>query len=106
MKKRVLPLLVLVFIANGLALTSAIILQSIWAVIIILGGTVFTLYWFYATRRQKKKPRYPMVPPEGKGDIYFPRTDIPRPIHEDFRRIEEKKRRFEKIRKMARRKKK
>ena len=45
-----------------------------------------------------------MVPPEGRGDVYLPRTDIPRPIHEDFRRIEEKKRRLEKIRKMTRKK--
>jgi len=33
-----------------------------------------------------KKPKYPLVPPEGQTDIYFPRTDIPRPIYEDVRR--------------------
>ena len=47
-----------------------------------------------------------MVPPEAKADIYFPRTDIPRPIHEDFRRMEEKRRRLAKIKKKMRRKKK
>jgi len=55
--------------------------------------------------RKKKKPQYPLVPPEGKGDTYLPRTDIPRPIYADFREIREKKRKFEKIKKMARKKK-
>jgi len=105
MKKHVLFVTVLIFISYGLALASAIILQSVWAAVIVLGSLILGLYWFYTTRRQKKQPRYPMVPPEGKGDIYFPRTDIPRPIDEDFRKAEEKRRRLEKIRKIARRKK-
>ena len=45
-----------------------------------------------------------MAPPEGKMDIYFPRTNIPRPIHEDFRRMQEKKRKLDKIKKMRRKK--
>jgi len=27
-----------------------------------------------------------MVPPEGRMDAYFPRTNIPRPIYEDVQR--------------------
>lgn len=50
---------------------------------------------------KKKEPRYPLVPPEGRGDVYLPRTDIPRPVYEDFRKIEEKKRSFARVRKMV-----
>jgi len=46
------------------------------------------------------------VPPEGKTDIYFPRTDIPRPVHADFRRMQEKKQKLAKIKRKMRRKKK
>jgi len=42
----------------------------------------FLLYRFY----RGKESKYPIMPPEGRTDIYFPRTDIPRPIHEDTRR--------------------
>jgi len=43
------------------------------------------------------------MPPEGRMDIYFPRTDIPRPIHEDVRRYPEffkkkKKKKYKRIR--------
>lgn len=43
-----------------------------------------------------------MVPPEGKADIYS-RANIPRPIHEDFRRMEEKKKMFANLNKLRRR---
>jgi len=92
-------------IAFGLALAIAMLLQSLWGVVIVLGCMAFGLYAFYISRHQKRQPRYPLVPPEGKGDIYLPRTDIPRPIYDDFRRMREKKRKFEKIRKMTRKKK-
>jgi hypothetical protein len=45
------------------------------------------------------------VPPEGKGDAYLPRTSIPKPIYKDFREMRKKKRKFEKIRRMMRRRK-
>jgi Ca2+/Na+ antiporter len=61
----------------------------------------FTMYCLFLYRfvHKGKKPKYPVVPPEGRTDIYFPRTDIPRPIHEDTRRYPkffkiEKKRRY------------
>jgi len=60
------------------------------------------MYWFYVRYYKKKKPRYPIVPPEGKADIYS-RANIPRPIHEDFRRMQEKKKRFAKLDKLKRR---
>jgi len=100
-KSRVWLTVAVVLIADGLALAIAFLLQSVWGILIVLGCIAFSLYWLYVRRYEKKQPRYPLVPPEGKGDIYFPRTDIPRPIHEDFRRIQEKKRRLEKVRKMT-----
>jgi len=93
-------------IADGLALAGAILLQSVWGVVVVLGCAAFSLFWFYVWRYEKRQVRYPLVPPEGKGDAYLPRTDIPRPMHEDFRRIEEKKRMLEKIKKMTRKQKK
>jgi len=92
-------------IAIGLALAIAILLQSLWCAVIVLGCMAFGLHALYVRRHQKKQLRYPLVPPEGKGDIYVPRTDIPRPIYNDFRRMQEKKRKFEKLRKMTRKKK-
>lgn len=56
-------------------------------------------------RKTKKHPKYPLVPPEGKGDIYLPRSDIPRPIFEDFRKMREKKRKFDSIRRLMHKKK-
>jgi hypothetical protein len=54
------------------------------------------LAWFlafcYLNHRfvyKKAKAKYPLAPPEGRMDIYFPRTDIPRPVHEDVRRYPE-----------------
>lgn len=43
-------------------------------------------YLVYHFVYKRKKAKYPMVPPEGRADIYFPRTNIPRPIYEDVQR--------------------
>lgn len=96
----------LIFFVQGLALVSAILLQNILMCLIVLGAIGFTIYFFYVRLYQKKEAKYPLVPPEGKVDIYFPRTNIPRPIHGDFREMCEKKQRFDKIRRKIRRKKK
>lgn len=93
-------------VSNGLALVSALLLPSIWTYMFALGVIAIDLYFCYVRFYQKKKPRYPMVPPEGKSDIYFPRTNIPRPIHEDARRMLEKRRKLAKIEKIRHRKKK
>jgi hypothetical protein len=45
-----------------------------------------------------------LVPPEGKQDMYLPRTDIPRPVFEDFRKMKEKKQRLAKLRRMVQKK--
>lgn len=95
-----------IFVVEGLLLVSGILVQSIWMCVIAAGTIAFTLYFFYVRLYQKKEARYPMAPLEGKTDIYFPRTSIPRPIHADMRRMQEKKRRFEKIKKKIRRRKK
>ena len=39
--------------------------------------------------RKRWKPRYPLASPDPKGDIYFPRSNIPRPIHRDIREYPE-----------------
>lgn len=105
-KKRVVQIgTALILIANGFAIASAIILREIWFVAVVLGIVAFDIYLYYFMLRRKREPRYPLVPPEGKGDVYLPRTDIPRPIHADVRRMREKKRRFEKIEKLIRKKK-
>lgn len=108
-KKRVLQFgIAFIFVANlfGLAsaIVSAIFLPSIWSYLVVLGVIAFDLYFCYVRLYEKKKARYPMVPPEGRQDIYFPRTDIPRPIHADARKMWEKKKRLAKIEKMRRKK--
>ena len=95
-----------IFVVEGLWLLVGVLVQSVWVCIVALGTIVFTLYYVYVRLYLKKKARYPVVPPEGRTDIYFPRTDVPRPVHADFRKMQEKKRRFEKIRKIIRRTKK
>jgi len=100
-------MVLILVVAVGLALASVILLQNILGVVVILAVIAFDLYWFYVRFYQKKKQelRYPLVPPEGKSDIYLPRTNIPRPIYEDARRMQEKKRRLAKLNKMRRKKK-
>jgi len=105
-EKRILDLwIVLLLIGNGFALAAAIFVGGVWSVMISLGVITVDLYWYYVRRVKKRKPRYPLVPPEGKADVYLPRTNIPRPVHADFREMEEKKRRFAKLNKMLRKKK-
>jgi len=95
--------LILVAIIDALLLGVFIIRQEFWATAVMLGITVVTLvFWFYSMRQRKRRVQYPIVPPEGKPDIYFPRTKIPRPIHEDFRKMDERKRKLKKLRKMTR----
>ena len=47
---------------------------------------LFYSYLVYTATYLRVKRKYPLVPPEGRPDIYFPRTNIPRPIYEDARR--------------------
>jgi hypothetical protein len=98
-----LSTIIAAFIANGLALTSVLLLQNIWAGLIVLGVAALDVFLLYAGYLRKRKMQYPLVPPEGKPDMYLPKTTIPRPVIEDFRKIEEKKRKFAKVDKMIRR---
>jgi hypothetical protein len=79
------------------------LLRNAWILIIGVGLLAIDVY-LLCVRLRKKESRYPLVPPDGKGDIYFPRTNIPRPIHEDARKIREKKKKLEKLGKMRREK--
>jgi hypothetical protein len=93
----------LVLVADAFALASAVLLQNVWFMMLALVVTAFGVYAFYIRRIHKRRPRYPLVPPEGRPDMYLPRTDIPRPVVEDFRKIEEKKQKFAKLKKTIRR---
>lgn len=37
------------------------------------------------TKRRPKGPKYPSMSPDPKGDMYFPRSGVPRPVHSDIR---------------------
>jgi hypothetical protein len=97
--------LVLVLLVNMFAMVSAFLLQSILAVLVISGVFVLDLCLYYLRAVKKRRVRYPLVPPEGRGDAYLPRSNIPRPVVEDFRRLHEKQKKFKKLREMMRRRK-
>jgi len=84
----------------------AILLQNLWLMLIVWAVVAFDLYWFYIRYHKKKRPRYPMAPLPGEGaDAYFPRTDIPRPIHADAIKMQERQKRLAKIKKTRQKKK-
>lgn len=92
-----------IFAVEGLLLVSSVLIQSIWWCVVASGIIALIIYYFYVRLYQKKKARYPIVPPEGKTDIYFPRTDIPDLCMRTSAGY--KKRKLEKIKKKIRRKK-
>jgi hypothetical protein len=47
---------------------------------------LFYNYLIYTATYLRLKRKYPLAPPEGRPDIYFPRTNIPRPVYEDVQR--------------------
>jgi hypothetical protein len=81
--------------------------QVFWldVIVSVVMALEFLTYVVFIRRFRKDKVRYPLVPPEGKGDVYFPRTKIPRPIYEDMRRAREQRRKFAKLDKLRRKKK-
>jgi hypothetical protein len=92
---------ILILVAAGVCMTAAILVQSIWAMLLVWSLVALDLYWFYTRYHKKVKPKYPMAPPDAKAvDAYFPRTNIPRPIYEDVRRMHEEKQKLEKVRKL------
>jgi hypothetical protein len=82
----------------------SIMIQFPLAAILNTGGFLFYCYGLYRWIYTKVEPNYPLVPPEGRmTDPYFPRTKIPRPIHEDVRQYPEffgkkKKKKYKRIR--------
>jgi hypothetical protein len=98
--------MILILLANSFALAALILVGSAFAVIAVLSVVAVDAYWYYARRVRRRRPRYPLVPPEGRGDAYFPRTSIPRPVVEEFREMDEKRRRLARLRKMGVKKKK
>jgi len=86
----------------------SIIFQIFLHALSILGAFLVYCYLAYHFVQKGEKARYPMVPPEGRMDVYFPRTNIPRPIYEDMQRYPEffkrKKRKYERT-KMVKKKK-
>lgn len=92
---------IFLLIVGVFPLCMAILSQSLlW---ILVSGSWFVLLCYVAYLRlvKKKEPRYPLVPPEGKPDVYTG-SAIPRPIHEDF---DEMKRKREKLKRISKRKK-
>jgi hypothetical protein len=57
----------------------------------VLLGATYLLFSaiLYATYVGKRKKQYPQVLLDGNDDFYFPRSNIPRPLHEDFRKYPE-----------------
>lgn len=56
-----------------------------------IGATLHISFYFlvsailYNRFIRGRKPKYPLSPPGREWDPYFPRSNIPRPIHEDVR---------------------
>lgn len=87
--------------ANVLGVAVLLLFPNLWTVLFLLSAIIFDIYALSVRSARKKRIQYPLVPPEGRPDWYLPLTNIPRPVIEDFRKIEEKKRRFAKIRKIV-----
>jgi len=87
--------------ANVLGVAMLFFFPNLWTVLFLLSAIIFDIYALSVRSARKKKIQYPLVPPEGRPDGYLPLTSIPRPVIEDYRKIEEKKRRFARIRKIV-----
>jgi hypothetical protein len=61
----------------------SILAQLYVGIALFSAGFIFYSYIIYTATYLRLKRKYPMVQPEGRPDIYFPRTNIPRPIYED-----------------------
>jgi hypothetical protein len=90
-EKRSLKISVIFILAvSGIAraVADGILAGSVLLVMLGAGLAAVDSYWFYLRYyRNRGKPRGPLSPPGGKPDVYFPRSDIPRPLYEDMRRM-------------------
>jgi hypothetical protein len=64
----------------------SILAQLYMGIALFSAGFLLYCYLVYTSTYLRLKRKYPMAPPEGRPDIYFPRTNIPRPIYEDLQR--------------------
>jgi hypothetical protein len=100
-KERLVYWSIFLLVAGVFPLCIAIYVQSPWAILVVGSWFILLCYLAYLRLVKKREPRYPLVPPEGKPDVYTG-IGIPRPIHEDF---DEMKRKREKLEMMSKRKK-
>lgn len=91
----------LLFCATVMSVAASLLFLNVWTTLMSIAIVAFDVCAFYARFIRKKKRRYPLIPPEGKPDWYLPLTNIPRPVIEDSRKEEEKKRKLAHVRKMV-----
>jgi len=82
-KTRFLIGFLVIILVYALPLVIAIIIRDISFLALILAGFLASICILYRFTIQKVKRKYPLLPPEGKPDIYTA-LRIPRPIHEDM----------------------
>ncbi|MBX5320574.1 MAG: hypothetical protein ACQXXG_01120 [Candidatus Bathyarchaeia archaeon] len=83
-----------IYMTVGTCTFTPFFIASVMVGIFVLAAT--QIAWFlvfcylnYRFVYKKEKAKYPLAPPEGRMDVYFPRTNIPRPIYEDVRKYPE-----------------
>jgi hypothetical protein len=64
-------------------------IYTVWYILMYAGAFFIYFYMLHRHVYRRLHPQYPLVPPEGRMDIYFPTTKIPRPVYEDERRYPE-----------------
>lgn len=64
-------------------LAGMIVVRDIFIFAVVSAGFLSSLYLLYLFTIKKKEPKYPIVPPEGKPDIYMA-AGMPRPMYEDM----------------------
>jgi len=81
-KARLVYWSIFLLVAGVFPLCIGIFVQSIWAILVLGSWLIILCYMAYLRLVKKREPRYPLVPPEGKPDIY---TIVgPRPVYEDM----------------------
>jgi hypothetical protein len=66
-------------------LVAALLPIDVIAGAMFAGSYIFVSCFLYLRYVKKVKPKYPLSPPSPEQDVYFPRTNIPRPIYKDHR---------------------
>ena len=72
-------LVTLVLVMDAVVLGVGLPAQPVMAYVAVLAmfAVEACVFLYYVKHFRKEKLRYPLVPPEGKGDVYLPKTDIP-----------------------------